>query len=122
MALRDTLRKAAGLLVELPPEEPTAQQPTSAAELDKLLAELEDKPQPAGAAPAKTVDQIVREADGPNLDEIQVSAASLAPSVSADGQADFTPIYQHSGLPAAPFTAEQMLEMLNSLPAELPLA
>jgi len=69
MALRDTLRKAAGLLVELPPEEHTAASPTSAAELDKLLAELEEKPTAPGPAPAKTVDQIVREADGPNLDE-----------------------------------------------------
>jgi hypothetical protein len=117
MPLRDTLRKAASLLVELPPEQAASGQPTSAAELDKLLAELEDKP----AAPAKTVDQIVRETAGPNLDEIQVSAASLAPNVSADGKVDFGPVYQHSGLPAAPFTAEQMLEMLNSLPPELPL-
>jgi hypothetical protein len=121
MALRDTLRKAASLLVELPPEEHGIAPPPSPAELDKLLAELDDKPAAPGPAPVKTVDQIVREADGPNLDEIQVSAAALAPSISADGKADFGPIYQHSGLPASPFTAEQMLEMLNSLPPELPL-
>jgi hypothetical protein len=121
MALRDTLRKAAGLLVELPPEQTAPAQATTAAEVDRLLAELgsgEPAP-PAGAT--KTVDQIVREAEGPNLDEIKVADASLAPVVSRDGKADFGPIYQQSGLPAAPFTAEQMLDMLASLPPELPL-
>jgi len=121
MPLRDTLRKAASLLVELPPEQAGSGPPPTAAELDKLLAELEDKPSPPSSGPAKTVDQIVRETHGPNLDEIQVSEASLAPNISPDGKPDFGPIYQHSGLPASPFTAEQMLEMLNSLPAELPL-
>jgi hypothetical protein len=123
MALRDTLRKAAGLLVELPPEEPTNQQPTTAAEVDRLLAELDSGSQSPSGTPAitKTVDQIVRETHGPNLDEIKVSAASLAPVITAEGKADFGPIYQQSGLPAAPFTAEQMLEMLASLPSELPL-
>jgi hypothetical protein len=123
MPLRDTLRKAAGLLVELPPEPPSTAPKTTAAELDQLLQELDSgstppsRPQPA----AKTVDQIVREAEGPNLDEIKVSAGSVAPAVGPDGKADFAPIYQQSGLPPASFTAEQMLDMLNSLPPELPL-
>jgi len=43
------------------------------------------------------------------------------PIASPDGKVDCTPIYQQSALPAAPFTAEQMLDMLNSLPPELPL-
>jgi hypothetical protein len=123
VALRDTLRKAAGLLIELPPEEPAHPSPTTAAEVDRLLAELDSGSPSAGSPPAtaKTVDQIVREAEGPNLDEIKVSAASLAPALTAEGKADFSPIYTQSGLPTAPFTAEQMLEMLASLPAELPL-
>lgn len=123
MALRDTLRKAAGLLVELPPGQSShPPQPTTAAEVDRLLAELGSGTQSPGAAPAaKTVDQIVRETEGPNLDEIKASASSLAPAVTAEGKADFSPIYQQSGLPAAPFTAEQMLDMLASLPVELPL-
>ena len=123
MALRDTLRKAAGLLVELPPEEPAQAPATTAAEVDRLLAELGDASPGPTAAPGamKTVDQIVRETAGPNLDEIKVADASLAPTVSGEGKADFSPIYQQSGLPPAPFTAEQMLEMLASLPPELPL-
>src|SRR5439155_25815385 len=48
-------------------------------------------------------------------------ASGVAPATTPDGKVDCTPIYQQSGLPAAPFTAEQMLEMLNSLPPELPL-
>ena len=135
MALRDTLRKAAGLLVELPPEAgeersdggraPGAHpQPTTAAEVDQLLAELDPTSSQPSGGPArltKTVDQIVRETEGPNLDEIKASASSLEPVIAPDGKADFSPIYQQSGLPAAPFTAEQMLEMLSSLPPELPL-
>jgi hypothetical protein len=125
MALRDTLRKAAGLLVELPPGAeslpPKAGGPTTAAEVDRLLAELGDTEGGAAAGATKTVDQIVREAPGPNLDEIKVADASLEPIVGGDGKADFGPIYRQSGLPPAPFTAEQMLEMLASLPPELPL-
>ena len=59
--------------------------------------------------------------EGPNMDEIKFSASCLEPVLTPDGKADFSPIYQQSGLPAAPFTAEQMLEMLSSLPPELPL-
>src|ERR1051326_1635507 len=130
MALRDTLRKAASLLVELPPEESGSQAPgqprTTASELDQLLAELDSGTGGSATAsgqpaPSRPVDQIVREADGPNLDEIQVRATAVSPISSADGKMYFTPISQQSGLPPAPFTAEQMLEMLTSLPAELPL-
>jgi hypothetical protein len=75
MALRDTLRKAASLLVELPPEDPAASGSTSAAELDQLLAELgSDSPAASGRASTKTVEQIVQDAEGPNLDEIAVKA------------------------------------------------
>jgi hypothetical protein len=121
MALRDTLRKAAGLLVELPPEQTGPAQATTAAEVDRLLAELGSNEPGTTVGPTKTVDQIVRETEGPNLDEIKIADTGLAPVVSGDGKADFGPIYQQSGLPPAPFTAEQMLEMLASLPPELPL-
>lgn len=130
MGLRDTLRKAAGLLVELPPEEtPPATQPTAtpsarggagggnpAAELDNLLAELE-----GGPKRARTVEEIVRETEGPNLDQISVPSNAQPPVVGPDGKPDFAGIYAAAGLPAAGFGAEQMLELLASLPAELPL-
>jgi hypothetical protein len=123
MPLRETLRKAASLLVELPPEAAAPHGKATAAEVDALLAELESGSKPAEGATGstKTVDQIVREADGPNLDEIRAPTGATAPVASADGTVDFSPIYAESSLPAAPFTAEQMLDMLRSLPAELPL-
>jgi hypothetical protein len=122
MALRDTLRKAAGLLVELPPEEPSAKPSATAAELDELLAELDSGSSGSpGRGATKAVEQIVQDADGPNLDEIAVKASSIAPAAGPDGKVQFTAIYDQSGLPAVPFSAEQMLDMLNSLPLELPL-
>lgn len=135
MSLRDAMRKAAGLLVELPPESAESQS-TSGVNIDDLLA---------SASATKTVEQIVRELDGPNLDEIQMPAADVAvpdvavpdvavpnaelPPVAAGGstpvalEGDVTPqlIYEMAALPPSPFTAEQMLEMLGSLPQELPL-
>lgn len=109
MDLRDKLRKAAGLFVEMPPEEPHLESPTS-------------QPEPGPAAPPRTVEQMVRAADGPNLDEIQVPHSAAAPQVGTDGLVGFHDLYAHAGLPAAPFTAEQMLDLLASLPSELPLA
>lgn len=109
MDIREKLRKAAGLFVELPPEETPPERET----------ETMETPVP----PTRTVEQIVRESDGPNLDEIHVSAESASPpTVGADGRVEFGAIYAQANLPAAPFSAEQMLDMLQSLPAELPLA
>jgi hypothetical protein len=136
MGLKDTLRKAAGLLVELPPETeaPAAGQPGAAstpasagagsgsarAELDRLFADLESA-SPATPKAAKTVEQIVRDSSGPNLDEIEVPVTAPPPVTTPDGRVDFTAIYTQAGLPAVTYTAEQMLEMLASLPPDLPL-
>ena len=108
MDIAEKLRKAAGLFVELPPEQ-TA---------DHTTYDLEPEPSPA---PARTVEQIVREAEGPNLDEIQVSHQAASAFIISGGKSDFAAIYTQAGLPTVPFTAEQMRDMLNSLPAELPL-
>ncbi len=112
MELRDRLRKAAGLFVELPPEEHRA-------EASGFVPHAEahtDVPRPA-----RTVEQIVRQSDGPNLDEIQVPHHAAPPTALPDGSTDFGDIYAHAGLPATPFSAEQMRDLLQSLPAELPL-
>jgi len=107
MSLRDNLRKAAGLFVEIPPEAPAGVEPA---------VDLEQPP-----APAKTVEHIVREANGPNLDEIQVPPQAAAAIATPNGTVQFSALYQQAGLPPVPFTAEQMLDMLTSLPADLPL-
>jgi aquaporin Z len=43
------------------------------------------------------------------------------PGITADGRINFTSIYRMANLPDVPFTAEQVLEMVNSLPADLPM-
>lgn len=139
MGLQDALRKAAGLLVELPPEEPDAAVDTATedvfplekepVDVDALLAKkgLGSKGRAAeggtparGATPAsRTVEQIVRETEGPNLDEIKMDAP---PAPAAPGDViEPAAIYKAAKLPTSPFSAEQMLDMLASLPVELPL-
>lgn len=119
MGLSDALRKAASLLVEMPAEETPVDVPVTSeavAELNSLLSDLE------GNSPAaRTVEQIVRQADGPNLDQIHLPSAGV-PELGADGTLDFAALYRRAGLPETPFAAEDALEMLTQLPAELPLA
>ncbi len=149
MGLQDALRKAAGLLIEQQVERHNA--PPSEAKMDALLATAEatshdleaalntplrrpsvdellaqngvsPRTRPAAATPAaptsRTVEQIVRDADGPSLDEIKAAEPSLSKAGASLKPGD---IYVAAKLPASPFSAEQMLEMLASLPAELPL-
>jgi hypothetical protein len=127
MRIGDTLKKARDLFVEVDDD--------SAATLnDKpwnvMDATEPEKPAtgPVTASPAvslpkttKTVDQIVRESPGPNLDDIKPAATPQQPVISQDGRVNFPAIYGLANLPTSPFTAEQVLEVLNSLPAELPL-
>ncbi|MBM3494031.1 MAG: hypothetical protein FJX72_06890 [Armatimonadetes bacterium] len=125
MGIQDALRKAAGLLVEMPSEERPAPEPeTPSDDLDKKLASVDQAlkgfQKPAGAT--KTVEQIVRDAPGPNLDQISATPeAADQPETGGDGRPGFAPIYKRAGLPDAPFSAEQMLDMMASLPADLPL-
>ena len=141
MSLRNTLRKAAGLLVELPPEQEETASPAQSgaggagASTDQMWAELEkasQKPQSAQTAPtpnvpfaapppARTVEQIVRDEQGPNLDQIQVTSHAIHPDAHLGGTLDFNSIYQAANLPTAPFSAEQVLAMFGELPAELPM-
>lgn len=138
----DFFRKAASLLVELPPEEPKIDSASNAVsadddplarvekqalDVDKLLEEQglgthKNSTSSTGNAAAtnaapvtKTVAQIAQESDGPNLQDVkveaQVGASPLAPQA----------IYEAAKLPPAPFSAEQMLEMLAGLPQEIPL-
>ena len=156
MDLRGTLRKAAGLLVELPPEEETESSERAESEgvsiasvntgvnsTDKMWAELEQEakqksgvtsaalaiPMPQRApesgssnASPRTVEQIVRDSHGPNLDQIQVSPETVSLAESRpDGGVDFARIYTSANLPTVTFTSEQVLEMLSALPAGLSL-
>jgi len=110
MEFRDRFNKALGLFVEMPAgqngriEAPNIEDVTAAAE-----------PQ------VQTVEELVRQSEGPNLDEITVPDARIELNAGADGSVDFGPIYRKAALPDAPFTAEQMLDLLGSLPNDLPL-
>ena len=117
MGLRDAMRKAAGLLVELPPEEQSAESGDAVQDdIDRILAG--NPATPEDAVESKTVEQIVSESDGPNLKDIQVEDV---PATAPGAPTDFAAVYSAAKLPPSPFTAEQMLEMLASLPSELPL-
>jgi len=125
MSLRETLRRAAGLLVELPPEERTAApepKADSGTNLDQLFESLEAEAVKRAEEPTtRTVEQVVRDAAGPNLEDITVPGSTPQPTLGPDGKLDFSVLYRQALLPAAPFSAEQMLDMLESLPRELPL-
>lgn len=108
--IRETLKKAAGLFVEF---EPSADNTS---------------------ATPRTVEDIVREQPGPNLDEIKVPepAVQVAPEAAVpaapapavfgeDGSINFNSIYALANLPTVAFSAEQILELFGSLPADLPL-
>jgi len=71
----------------------------------------------------KTVEQVVKDAPGPNLADIKVQPSQVQQvSVAAPGgQVNFTDIYKQANVPSAAFTAEQALDMINSLPADLPI-
>lgn len=131
MRIADTLRKAKGLFIESDESE----------EASSLLEEIartpapesitrpatEPAPSPAPApTPRRTVEDIAREQPGPNLDEIKVAApapaAPVQPVIGPDGQINFNSIYGMAKLPTSAFTAEQVLELLASLPAELPIS
>ena len=111
MPLSDALKKVKGFLIETEPgdEEPVSATPFPAA--------------PNAPAPkaTKTLEQIAREQPGPSLDEIKVPATPTQPVERTDGSVDYGAIYAVAGLPAAAFTAEQVLEILASLPEALPL-
>lgn len=131
-SMKDLLRKAANLVVELPPEQPESLEtfpggiPMTNRTVDP--APIPD-PVPIAAAPApvvptvtKSVEQIVRESHGPDLDQINAKVVQPNPLPAAPGgQVNFADIYQRENLPAAAFTADQALDMLHSLPADLPL-
>ncbi|MBB6050531.1 hypothetical protein [Armatimonas rosea] len=144
MPITDKLRKAVGLFVvmdepteETPPRlnfsEPAAT-PTQApsaemSELDRKLAEIEKRSQAiaagaTGATPPplpQTVEQLVRQSAGPNLDEIKVSAEQTSGALLPDGKVDVQAIYAGAKLPAVTFGAEQTRELLSKLPPGLSL-
>jgi hypothetical protein len=143
MSLGDAFRKAASLLIETSPPEPaTETDPLADApndplarverqslDVDKLLQEQgigTKKPAASTGSNAqpqtKTVEQVVQDSPGPNLKDISVAAPIGNQPLGTTGKPlSPTDIYQAAKLAPAPFSAEQMLDMLHGLPPELPL-
>lgn len=162
------MRKAAELLVEMPPEgvdSPKSGEGVTSSEsivdavdkvdtkpapdIDELLAavrgpkgqkddEAASSPSPVLSSTAKpaTATQLAQSGSGPNLEQIKSAASSAAAPVAApgdakagdkpkimgaDGKIQLPAIYQAAGVPEIAFTAEQALEIIQSLPADLPL-
>lgn len=77
--------------------------------------------QKATPGPTRTVEQLVRETPGPNLDEIKPTPHPDVPVIDTSGAVSFSAIYKLANLPTSPFSAEQVLDLLAKLPAELPI-
>lgn len=125
MRITDTLRKAKGLFIETDESADATSLLDEIARTPAPTSDLRSEPAPAPApAPRRTVEDIAREQPGPNLDEIKVTApvAPAQPVIGTDGKIHFEAIYNLAKLPTSAFTAEQVLELLSSLPPELPIA
>jgi hypothetical protein len=114
MALRDLARKGLGLVFVLPEEPAQTDAATEAGlgeevsalrkkSLGELMNEFESSPGAPAAAPAPVT------FDAPPAAAVQ------------GGQVDFPAIYQQAGVAPIAFTAEQTLELIQTLPADLPL-
>ena len=138
MRIDETLKRAAGLFLEFDESPAKETKPWSVMDADPSSNETVtskptssprtaapvSSPAPAAApspAPTRTVAQLVRDTPGPNLDEIKPTASPAAPVIDESGEVHFPSIYQLANLPASPFSAEQVLDLLAKLPAELPI-
>ncbi|WP_395092128.1 hypothetical protein [Armatimonas sp.] len=141
MPIADKFRKAVGLFVTMdepkseapralnfsePAPSPTPHGNTPSAEmteLDRKLAEIEKKSKAigTGSQAPQTVEQLVRQSDGPNLDEIKVSAEETSGALLPNGNVDVQAIYAGAKLPTVTFGAEQTRELLSKLPNGLSL-
>jgi hypothetical protein len=149
MSLRNVMKKAAGLLVEMPEDEafpPATSGPAAekndksdaarpAPDIDELLAVVRGPNAPKsgatapGASPkAVPATQVAQSGGGPGLEQIKSAAAGAATpgatvnaSVGPDGKIKVTAIYEAAGVPPTPFSAEQALEVIAALPPELPI-
>jgi hypothetical protein len=101
-------------------EATSAAQASSTAQTSSAVSPSTGNASPGAAkvAATRTGEQVVRDSAGPNLEDIKVDAAKAG---TGHGPFNAAAIYSAAKLPPAPFAAEQMLDMLASLPAELPL-
>lgn len=68
-----------------------------------------------------SVKQIVEKTEGPNLDEITLTDEQAKEGLAPGGVPNFDKVYSNASLPKSSFGAEQALEVIDSLPTDLPL-
>jgi len=113
MRIGETLKKAAGLFVEMPDQPAT--------DMEAMESTPASTPMSTGPSTRRTVEEIVRESPGPNLEDIKVADASQVNPVTPAGTIDCSAIYSLANIPSTPFSAEQVLDLLDSLPKDLPI-
>ena len=109
-----------GMFVELPEEQPDYS--SFKATIDSVVT-----PQPAPTpTPVHTqtmsVKEIVENTTGPNLDEISLTDEQARDGLAPGGIPNFAKVYSNANLPVSTFGAEQALDVIGSLPAELPIS
>lgn len=123
MSIKNVLRRSMEMFVELPEEQP---------DYSSLKSTINPGPgstpkpvQPVTPTPVHTqtmsVKQIVENTVGPNLDEISLTEEQAKEGLAPGGIPNFEKVYANASLPKASFGAEQALEVIASLPAELPI-
>ena len=107
------------MFVELPEEQPDYSSLKSTIDLGPIST---PKPAPTPAQPqTMSVKQIVENTAGPNLDEISLTEEQAREGLAPGGVPNFEKVYANASLPKSAFGAEQALDVIASLPADLPL-
>ena len=120
MSIKNVFKRAAEMFVELPEEQPDYSSFKATVNPDPIST-----PQPAPTpVPTQTmsVKQIVENTVGPNLDEISLTEEQAQEGLAPGGIPNFEKVYSNANLPKSTFGAEQALEVISSLPADLPIA
>ncbi len=114
MSLKNAFHRVAGYLVEMPEQSSVFVPPD-------FESAGSATPAPAPAQ-TRTVEDVVKAAPGPNLDQIQTPPdTAKSPPLLSNGMPDFKAIYASSGVPVEAFGADEALSVISSLPAELPI-
>ncbi len=109
--------------VPAPPETPTTLGTYAEAELDTFLKDIGVSPLAEAPAPLADPELVSEPVIVPEPETAAPTPVlvSLADAVSDEGDVDFARIFLQYELPGTPFSAEQAMSMLQSLPRDLAL-
>jgi predicted outer membrane protein len=113
------------MFVELPEEQPDYTSFKSTIDPGPISTPRPNPNPTPNPAPVQTqtmsVRQIVEKTEGPNLDEISLTDEQAREGLAPGGIPNFDKVYANASLPKSSFGAEQALDVINSLPADLPI-